>query len=99
MKRNYKLKLFMAFLFVGVSVGSVSAHLPMNLTTNVIAVENDNWTTIQEENGVAISFSKYEINGVAYLKGVILNWVLISISLLILLNISGSNSDNLYLVN
>lgn len=68
MRKNYKLKVFTAFLFVAVSIGSVSAHLPIEFTTNTIAVEDDNWTTIQEENGVTISFSEYEINGVTYLK-------------------------------
>jgi hypothetical protein len=68
MKKNYKLKLFMTFLVIGVSVGNMNAHILSELTTKTIVADSDNWVIVQEENGVTISFSEYEIGGITYLK-------------------------------
>lgn len=68
MKKNYKLKLFAALIVAGVSIGGANAFNPNLTSTTIVAESSDNWVTVQEENGITVSFSEYEINGVTYLK-------------------------------
>ena len=68
MKSNYKLKLFTAIIVLGVSLGNAVAFTPTLIQTTTHAENSDNWVQVQNNNGIIIYFSEYQLDGKSYLK-------------------------------
>lgn len=68
MKLNYKLKLIAStvVLFVGVSYANASQTTTLSITN--IAQKSDSWIAIENQDGIKVSCTPFELNGVSYLK-------------------------------
>ena len=62
------LKLFTALVIAGVSIGGTNASNPNPTSTTIITENSDKWVEVQNENGIKIFFSKFELNNQSYLK-------------------------------
>ncbi|MBL4755893.1 MAG: hypothetical protein JKY52_20150 [Flavobacteriales bacterium] len=68
MRKNYKLKLFTALVVTGVSFGSVNAFNPNPNPTIIITENSDIWVEVQNERGIKVSFTSYQLDDNFYLK-------------------------------
>ena len=68
MKSNYKLKLFTAIIVLGISLGNAVAYTPTLIPTTVYAENSDSWVLVQNEKGINIYFSEFQLDGNSYLK-------------------------------
>ena len=68
MKSNYKLKLFTAIIVLGISLGNAVAYTPTLIPTTVYAENSDRWVLVQNEKGINIYFSEFQLDGNSYLK-------------------------------
>lgn len=67
MRKNYKLKLLAILVIACVSIGNANAFIK-NTSSSINLDHSEKWTEIQNENGVKLFFSEYELNNQTYLK-------------------------------
>lgn len=68
MKKHYKLKLFAVLVIAAISIGDANAFTIEPTSTTIIAKNSDNWVEIQNENGIKVFFTDYQLDGNSYLK-------------------------------
>jgi len=65
MKLNYKLKLIVVAVVLGIGHANASQT---NKQTTTITQNSDNWVMVQNEKGINVYFSKYKLDETSYLK-------------------------------
>lgn len=69
MKRHYKFYLFTACaISFSASIGIANADNSNLIPTTMITEDSDDWVEVQNENGIKVLFSSYELDGNSYLK-------------------------------
>jgi len=69
MKLNYKLKLIAAAVVLGVGVSHANARQTTSLSAITSITQNsDSWVAIENQDGIKVSCTQFNLNGVSYLK-------------------------------
>ena len=63
-----KLKLIAVAVVLGVCVSHANASQTTNLLTTSIAQNSDSWVAIENQEGIKVSCTQFNLNGVSYLK-------------------------------
>ena len=66
MKLNYKLKVFLFAFVFGVFTNVTVANNPNQL--KITSENTDSWIAIENQNGIKVTCTPFELNGVSYLK-------------------------------
>ncbi|MDF1673113.1 MAG: hypothetical protein P1U41_06385 [Vicingaceae bacterium] len=66
MKLNYKLKVcLIAFAFIFIGSSAIATN---NLKTKITSESYDSWIAVHNQNGIKVTCTPFELNGVSYLK-------------------------------